>query len=161
MRLFRRGRSREEQYRRYKVAREAVWHGALSPLDPSIVAARAEMLNSLGPAFDPTMPGWYRLGDIDPGLVAFMAGSVDAAVEDHRDLEVYAEQILAIVALEIDPVTPDVLLEVGRNFVAEAAAHHAADLVASGVPESVAHKQGFDEALVVARRLLASTRATP
>lgn len=124
---------------------------------PQIQAAKAECLAAMGDAFDPTLPAWPRLQHVDPGLVAFMTGAVDAHLEDPRDLEIYAEQILAIVALEIDTVTPEVLLEVGRNFVA-AATHHRDDLLNAGVPDAVAYERGFNDALVVARRLLASTR---
>ena len=160
VRLLWKRRSPEEQYKRYRLARQAVALGVLSLGSPQAEAAKKECLAALGPAFDPTLSAWPRLNYIDAGLVAFMAGAVDVDAEDPRDLEIYAEQILAIVALDIDTVTPEVLLEVGRNFVAEASRHHAGDLRDAGVPEDVAHTRGFDDALVVARRLLASPRTS-
>lgn len=115
------------------------------------------MLRTLGPAFDPTVSGWTRLDLIDPGLREFMTRSIDSAMEDARDLDLYAEQILAIVALDIDAVTPEVLLEVARNFSVAAAFYRARILVQAGSDPKDADDVAFEEAVTVTRRYLAST----
>lgn len=158
VRFFKKRISVEEQYTRYHTAREAVSLGVLKPGSAQLDAAKEEMLQTLGPAFDPTVRGWLRLPLIDPGLRDFMTRAIDPALEDARDLDAYAEQILAIVALEIDPVTGDVVLEVGRSLFAELGFYREQELVARGQNPEVASEAAYEQALAVTRRYLASTQ---
>lgn len=116
MRFFKRS-SREESYKRYRVAREAIELGVFRPEDPQMVAAKAELTRDLGPAFDPTIGAWERLDLIDDlGFREFVTSSIDPSKEDKENLDAFAEQMLAIVGLGIEDVTGGVILESANNF---------------------------------------------
>ena len=157
VRFFRKQPTHEQQYVRYRTAREAIAYEAMEVDDPSMKAARAEMLRTMGPAFDPTVRSWARLDLIDAKLREYMTRSIDPTLEDPRDLDAYAEQILAIVALDIEVVTPEILLDLGRNFVVTIASRRARELVQAGHDTKEADEIAFEDAVAVAKRYLAST----
>lgn len=160
MRFFRRGPSPEEQYKRYQTAREAVVYGVLTIDDPHIQAARAEMLERMGPAFDPTVPAWDRLQFIDPGFRELVTRTITPANEDPRDLDAFAEQILAIVGLHIENVTGAVITDAANNFVETAAFRRSRALRAQGLPEEIAASRGAADARDLALRYFAFARSS-
>lgn len=158
MRLFRRGRRPEEQYRRYQTAREAVTHGVLPPDHASIQAARAEMLETMGPAFDPTTSAWGRLAEIDAGFYELVTSTIDPAQEDPANLDAFAEQVLAIVGLGISDVTGEVIVHAANNFVETVALEEARRLESEGYERQRAQDIATEEAKALALRYFAFAR---
>jgi hypothetical protein len=160
MRFFRRGPSPEEQYKRYQTATEAVAYGILTVDDPQIQAARSEMLERMGPAFDPTVPAWDRLQFIDPGFREFVTRTITPANEDPRDLDDFAEQILAIVGLHVENVTGAVIADAANNFVETTAIRRSKALRAQGVSKEIADSEGAADARDLALRYFAFARSS-
>jgi hypothetical protein len=158
VRLFKKRTSAEEQYKRYHLAREAVTLGILEPGSAQLETAKAEMLRTMGPAFDPTVRGWLRLPLISPALREFMTCAIDPASEDADDLDAYAEQILGIEAMHIYPVNVDVLVEVLRNLAEVLARYRQRELVEGGMNQEAAREIAFNQGFLTAKRFMSSTQ---
>ena len=152
MRFLRRRTSPEEQYLRYKTAREAVFYGALDVDDPSIQLARTEMLERMGPAYDPTVSAWARLAYADQGFVEFATRTITPDQEEPRDLDNIAEQILGIEALGIADITGQVWANAANNFTEAAAFDRKKDLLDRGFALETATDRANEDARALALR---------